>query len=38
MDEPTFYYDFGSLNAYLAWRLLPEIEQRTGARGENGLI
>jgi 2-hydroxychromene-2-carboxylate isomerase len=34
MDEPIFYYDFGSLNAYLAWRLLPEIEQRTGARFE----
>jgi len=32
MDEPIFYYDFGSLNAYLAWRLLPGIEQRTGAR------
>ena len=32
MDEPIFYFDFGSLNAYLAWRLLPEIEQRTGAR------
>jgi len=34
MYEPIFYYDFGSLNAYLAWRLLPEIEQRTGARFE----
>ena len=34
MDEPIYYYDFGSLNAYLAWRLLPEIEQRTGARFE----
>jgi 2-hydroxychromene-2-carboxylate isomerase len=34
MDEPIFYYDFGSLNAYLAWRLLPGIEQRTGARFE----
>ena len=34
MDEPIFYFDFGSLNAYLAWRLLPEIEQRTGARFE----
>jgi 2-hydroxychromene-2-carboxylate isomerase len=34
MDEPIFYYDFGSLNAYLAWRLLPQIEQRTGARFE----
>lgn len=34
MTEPIFYFDFGSLNAYLAWRLLPEIEQRTGARFE----
>ncbi len=34
MDEPVFYFDFGSLNAYLAWRLLPGIEQRTGARFE----
>ena len=32
MDDPIFYFDFGSLNAYLAWRLLPGIEQRTGAR------
>lgn len=34
MNDPIFYFDFGSLNAYLAWRLLPEIEQRTGARFE----
>ena len=34
MTEPVFYFDFGSLNAYLAWRLLPGIEQRTGARFE----
>ena len=34
MDDPIFYFDFGSLNAYLAWRLLPEIEHRTGARFE----
>ena len=34
MSDPIFYFDFGSLNAYLAWRLLPEIEQRTGARFE----
>jgi 2-hydroxychromene-2-carboxylate isomerase len=34
MSDPVFYFDFGSLNAYLAWRLLPEIEQRTGARFE----
>ena len=34
MTDPIFYFDFGSLNAYLAWRLLPGIEQRTGARFE----
>ena len=34
MSDPIFYFDFGSLNAYLAWRLLPGIEQRTGARFE----
>ena len=34
MSDPIFYFDFGSLNAYLAWRLLPDIEQRTGARFE----
>ncbi|NNU15061.1 2-hydroxychromene-2-carboxylate isomerase [Parvularcula sp. ZS-1/3] len=27
---PEFLYDFGSPNAYLAWRVLPEIEERTG--------
>jgi 2-hydroxychromene-2-carboxylate isomerase len=32
MTDPIFYFDFGSLNAYLAWRVLPGIEQRTGAR------
>ena len=30
MSNPVFYFDFGSLNAYFAWRLLPGIEQRTG--------
>jgi 2-hydroxychromene-2-carboxylate isomerase len=25
-----FHYDFGSLNAYLAHKVVPEIEQRTG--------
>jgi 2-hydroxychromene-2-carboxylate isomerase len=29
---PEFLYDFGSPNAYLAWRVLPEIEERTGTR------
>ena len=27
-----FYFDFGSPNAYLAYRILPTIEQRTGVR------
>lgn len=27
-----FYYDFGSPNAYLAHRVIPGIEERTGAR------
>lgn len=26
-----FYFDFGSPNAYLAWRVLPGIAERTGA-------
>ena len=26
-----FIFDFGSPNAYLAWRVLPEIAERTGA-------
>jgi 2-hydroxychromene-2-carboxylate isomerase len=29
---PEFYFDFGSPNAYLAYRVLPPIEQRTGVR------
>lgn len=29
---PEFIFDFGSPNAYLAWKVLPEIEARTGAR------
>ena len=32
MSNPVFYFDFGSLNAYFAWRLLPGLEQRTGVR------
>lgn len=28
--RPVFYFDFASPNAYLAHRVLPEIEQRTG--------
>jgi 2-hydroxychromene-2-carboxylate isomerase len=27
---PEFYFDFGSPNAYLAYRVLPLLEQRTG--------
>ena len=26
-----FIFDFGSPNAYLAWRVLPQIAARTGA-------
>jgi 2-hydroxychromene-2-carboxylate isomerase len=29
---PEFYFDFGSPNAYLAYRMLPRIEQRAGTR------
>ena len=29
---PIFYFDFGSPNAYLAHRVLPQIEARTGVR------
>ena len=29
---PTFYFDFGSPNAYLAHKVIPAIEARTGAR------
>lgn len=32
MTDPIFYFDFGSPNAYLAWRVLPRIEDRTGVR------
>ena len=31
MSEIRFYFDFGSPNAYLSHRLLPDIAQRTGA-------
>jgi 2-hydroxychromene-2-carboxylate isomerase len=30
--DPIFYFDFGSPNAYLAHRVIPGIEQRTGTR------
>jgi len=32
MTEVTFYFDFGSPNAYLAHKVIPDIEKRTGAR------
>jgi 2-hydroxychromene-2-carboxylate isomerase len=32
MDEIEFHFDFGSPNAFLAHRVIPEIERRTGAR------
>jgi 2-hydroxychromene-2-carboxylate isomerase len=32
VSAPRFWFDFGSPNAYLAWRVLPGIEARTGVR------
>lgn len=32
MTDPVFYFDFGSPNAYLAHRVVPQVEARTGAR------
>lgn len=32
MTQPEFHFDFGSPNAYLSHRVLPAIEQRTGAK------
>ena len=32
MTQPLFYFDFGSPNAYLAHRVIPGIEARTGVR------
>jgi len=34
MPKVQFYFDFGSPNAYLAHLVIPEIEQRTGAKFE----
>jgi 2-hydroxychromene-2-carboxylate isomerase len=31
MDEIEFHFDFGSPNAYLAHRVIPDIEKRTQA-------
>src|SRR5215469_761888 len=30
--KPEFLFDFGSPNAYLAHKVIPEIEQRTGVK------
>jgi 2-hydroxychromene-2-carboxylate isomerase len=32
MSDAIFYFDFGSPNAYLAHKVIPAIEARTGAR------
>lgn len=32
MTDIVFYFDFGSPNAYLAHRVIPGIERRTGSR------
>jgi 2-hydroxychromene-2-carboxylate isomerase len=34
MPKVEFHFDFGSPNAYLAHLVIPEIEQRTGAKFE----
>jgi 2-hydroxychromene-2-carboxylate isomerase len=34
MDRVEFHFDFGSPNAYLAHLVIPDIEQRTGAKFE----
>jgi 2-hydroxychromene-2-carboxylate isomerase len=34
MVKAEFHFDFGSPNAYLAHRVLPELERRTGVRFE----
>jgi len=34
MSKVEFHFDFGSPNTYLAHRVLPEIERRTGAKFE----
>ena len=43
--QVEFFYDFTSPTAYLAWRRLPAIAQRTGAKlayvpvtGDEGLL
>jgi 2-hydroxychromene-2-carboxylate isomerase len=34
MPKVEFHFDFGSPNAYLAYLMIPEIEQQTGAKFE----
>jgi 2-hydroxychromene-2-carboxylate isomerase len=34
MTNVEFHFDFGSPNAYLAHRVIPEVERRTGAKFE----
>ena len=34
MAKAEFHFDFGSPNAYLAHLVIPQIEQRTGAKFE----
>jgi 2-hydroxychromene-2-carboxylate isomerase len=34
MMQPIFYFDFGSPNAYLSHRVIPDIEARTGVTFE----
>lgn len=34
IPKVEFLFDFGSPNAFLAWRVIPHIEKRTGARFE----
>jgi 2-hydroxychromene-2-carboxylate isomerase len=32
MDDVAFHFDFGSPNAYLAHRVIPDVERRSGVR------
>jgi 2-hydroxychromene-2-carboxylate isomerase len=34
MQKVEFHFDFGSPNAYLAHRVIPDVERRTGAKFE----
>ncbi|HMM14392.1 MAG TPA: 2-hydroxychromene-2-carboxylate isomerase [Parvibaculum sp.] len=35
MVKVEHHFDFGSPNSYLAWKIIPEIERRTGVTFEN---